>query len=130
MTDTILAALKEAAEYMQHQTRCPQSHSLQKSSVCDCGCREAESAIDAAIAAREAEGWQPIETAPRGTYRDTPGPKNATRNVFVPQSVDVWKQGGPVCRTWWLPDAERWNGYSKDFPPTHWRPLPAPPEGV
>ena len=72
-------------------------------------------------------GWLPIESAPRGTYRETPMANGKMRRDFVPQWIDTWKPGGVVIRTYWLPDAERWNGYSKDYPPTHWHPTPLPP---
>ena len=127
MTEVILDALRVAAEYMQHQTRCPQSHSPQKSSVCDCGYREAESAITTAIAAREAEGWQPIETAPKlpeNAYGE--GPTIILLNGFK-------SYGKPTVRTGY------WRGRrTQDWcdtalgrvpsAPTHWRPLPPPPE--
>ena len=71
--------------------------------------------------------WRQIETAPKdGTdimvYFELPDlSKDWMRSVFV----------------YWSKREERWNysgraasGYSKCYEPTHWKPLPPPPEGV
>lgn len=76
-------------------------------------------AFDAAQAPAS-NGWQPIETAPRdGTH------------ILLLDEVSGWIGSGnvsPVNRSYW----GEWDqkGYGAMFPhqPTHWRPLPAPPE--
>ena len=124
MTEVILDALRVAAEYMQHQTRCPQSHSPQKSSVCDCGYREAESAITTAIAAREAEGWQPIETAPDNELIECYSPGNPNAVMGYPRKP--YKAND--CRSKNNTFYDRWGEEWPEAPYTHWRPLPPPPE--
>lgn len=65
------------------------------------------------------ESWQPIETAPKdGTWvlSTTAGIHPFTHQPFVPDTVQ-WNGG-------------RWNnGLSQHgYEPTHWMPLPSPPE--
>jgi hypothetical protein len=71
--------------------------------------------------------WQPIETAPRGSFRKI---KNhlGERDCFIRHWVDTWKEGGEVIRSCLLQAGDRWMGYSRDFPPTRWRPLPEQPQ--
>lgn len=88
--------------------------------------------LSEAVAAARAEGWQPIETAPRDRTRvlvAVPS-QHAGQPMIVGEAYfDPDHEGG----TWW------WSGTgSKDYftssihevnagPPTHWIPLPAPP---
>lgn len=74
-------------------------------------------------AERDAEGWLPIESAPKDN------------SVFV----DLWTSlGERVTDASWNPDRQRWEHWSIggfdsmewvriDGQATHWRPLPAPP---
>ena len=87
----------------------------------------AKEKLTTAIAAREAEGWQPIETAPKlpeNAYGE--GPTIILLNGFK-------SYGKPTVRTGY------WRGRrTQDWcdtalgrvpsAPTHWRPLPPPPE--
>lgn len=66
-------------------------------------------------------GWQPIETAPRdGTRFD----------VWIPSERGGWRatdlhfnERGAICRaSGIIADIPRW--------PTHWQPLPEPPEAA
>lgn len=65
--------------------------------------------------------WQPIETAPRdGTF-------------VILCAFDVILDGGirytsdPYC-SWRFKDSNEWAGWPHRFPPTHWLPLPEPPD--
>lgn len=70
------------------------------------------------------DGWQPIETAPRD------------RRVLL--WGRYWSDGqgwfSDALSGWWSAELERWeaNGglhsYSFGVRPTHWMPLPAPPQ--
>ena len=79
-------------------------------------------------ARRKAEAWQPIETAPLG------------QNILVFRPA-MWGGKGHIGVAKWNTDeyakcpkpfwesCEGWIGRTEDraYPPTHWRPLPAPP---
>lgn len=80
------------------------------------------------------EQWQPIETAPkdRSILLGAPG-RSTEGHWLVPPPVYLGDCGGE-CRCpeyedsdekpgWWSMDG----GFTEDHPPTHWRPLPAPP---
>ena len=85
--------------------------------------------LRSALAAAEAVGWQPIETAPRDGSEI---------------EVGRWVNGEwRICQTswhhfpgnefegehsvnWWACDAD-WGGITEDEGPTHWRPIPIPP---
>ena len=65
-----------------------------------------------------ANAWQPIETAPRDGSR-----------ILAYQS----STGDCISECWWEEDlTDFWAGWVNDFDsepsPTHWRPLPSPPE--
>ena len=80
---------------------------------------------EACLAEREAEikrlkagGWQPIETAPKdGTWI----------LVYTPENEEF--KGGHSVATWamntWIYDGM----CPEEWPPTHWMPLPQPPQG-
>jgi hypothetical protein len=72
----------------------------------------------AALAAREAEvagpAWQPIETAPEATYVIVWVPNGGWRRALKtthPSDGSVW-----------------WDGHERLFRPSHWMPLPTPPQ--
>jgi len=79
---------------------------------------EADEALDASIRAlRQAGGWLPIESAPKGGQSVIWG-----RAGWQPQQGH-WANG-PVFASEWDSDI----GYlTPSFQPTHWQPLPAPP---
>ncbi len=75
-------------------------------------------ALRAAIASLKGEDWQDIATAPRdGTHMLVTG-------------MGYWEQFWAVA--YW--DGEAWRQQDDDgaslIPPTHWRPLPAPPRAA
>ena len=84
-----------------------------------------EKAADAVLAAAEAQRWRAIETAP----------KDRTE-------IDVWsKEAGRTPDATWLKERQAWCywgfddveslGYHRIKPqPTHWTPIPAPPQEV
>jgi hypothetical protein len=89
---------------------------------CTCGADTHNARVDALLAALDAEpdGWQPIETAP----------KDGTE-------VDLWTAEGRRANCKWR--AGEWVEIGLDWsdnltwlpvgcPPTHWTPIPAPPE--
>jgi hypothetical protein len=64
------------------------------------------------------DGWRPIETAPK--------------DVHILAYKESW---GPVEAHWEWGDDEDYEGWiathhDQDFEPTHWRPLPQPPEAL
>lgn len=67
------------------------------------------------------QGWQPIETAPQ----------DGTQVLLIaryPTNV-AWSD---QYHSWWhtraVTEDVHWARWPHTFPPTHWRPLPAPPE--
>jgi hypothetical protein len=70
-------------------------------------------------------GWQPIDTAPRGSFSKKKG-LGLEYDYFVPHWVDTWKEGGEVIRSYLIESGDRWAGYTRTHPPTHWRPAPQP----
>jgi hypothetical protein len=70
------------------------------------------------------EGWQPIATAPK------------MRGVLLWADVSTrdyknWKMGSGYFHSGmeaWIWEGETVRDWA--FPPTHWRPLPAPPEAI
>ena len=86
---------------------------------------EHQSVADAVLAAAEAQRWRAIETAP----------KDRTE-------IDVWsKEAGRTPDATWLKERQAWCywgfddveslGYHRIKPqPTHWTPIPAPPQEV
>ena len=91
--------------------------------------------ISLAKAEALAEGWQPIETAPkdgteillhgagRTTYGQWAAPSKTPhlhyQDGFAPE--EVWEEFDPYWASW---DG----GFTDEHPPTHWRPLPPPPK--
>lgn len=89
------------------------------------------------------DGWQPIETAPKdGTLVDLwiVGGDN-TVDFYAPDAKKIKGRPvrhGRVTALMWMhkpPNQPNWYGshglgypLSPDVTPTHWRPLPAPPE--
>lgn len=75
--------------------------------------------------ARAAEGWEPIETAPKGRK------PNGTMQFALlcapyPTSTRMWSD---IYQCWWSEAEERWMRWPHPFPPTLWMPSPAMPEG-
>lgn len=65
------------------------------------------------------EWWQPIETAP----------KDGTYSVYWDgTSMEILNEPPRCALGKWMPDANGWCGSSRSFYPTHWMPLPAPPQ--
>ena len=73
--------------------------------------------------------WLPIETAPRdGTAVDLWGVNHLHYAKTGRRATNVtW---GPI-RDWMGKERVDWqHGHGEDFEPTHWMPLPMPPEEV
>ncbi|TXN33942.1 hypothetical protein [Methylobacterium sp. WL19] len=95
--------------------------------------------------ARAAEGWEPIETAPRDgteillgsypqTYEGKPVPARVTLGYWTQEEdlkVEIGDCGGECRCPEYRFDDPYWmssdGGFSKENPATHWCPLPAPP---
>jgi hypothetical protein len=81
-----------------------------------------------------AQDWQPISTAPRNGRRILLW--DAHKNVVVSgcwhhePERDNPTSGLEPAWSWWVADEDvvMWDGGPDDHP-THWMPLPAPPEG-
>jgi hypothetical protein len=61
--------------------------------------------------------WQPIKTAPKDRTIIVLG-------AYYPKT-DIW---GDPWACWWGPGAGEWMRWPHKHPPTHWMPLPEPPE--
>ena len=68
--------------------------------------------------------WLDISSAPKGNFKDVDNGKVA-RKVFIPEWCLVWKKGDVVRYTHMLKDG-RWNGFSKNHPPTMWAKVTEP----
>jgi len=91
---------------------------------------------------REACGWQPIETAPRGSGED--GPRNTRDPEYIkPPTLLLWTQEGPRVGyyDWYYhpgygrganPHESPWRcaDGGQAYGPTHWMPLPPPPSAI
>ena len=129
MTDLILDALREALTSAHRDLesllysfcrlddeRVPIRDSLDAEAVphvSECDARIAN--LTAAIAAREDEAWQPIETAAK---------TRNSRLVWCPNRQNTYCVVWSEFDQWW----ENFGGGGLLYEtPTHWRPLPAPP---
>lgn len=96
-------------------------------------------AAASALSAAKAGGWQPIETAPRGSGID--GPDSVTHPDYVdPPKLLLWTEEGPLVGyyDWYYhpgygrgaEDGESaWRDHSgaRTYGASAWQPLPAPP---
>jgi hypothetical protein len=83
----------------------------------------------------EMSNWQPIETAPRGQkvilfYRNRAGKARTVMGRFhkkgeVPDEFDDAEEPSPAG--WYEDTGTHEDVYLTDCPPTHWMPLPDPP---
>jgi hypothetical protein len=85
------------------------------------------------------EGWQPIETAPRGSGLD--GPRDVRHPDYIkPPKVLLWTAEGVVVGYYdwyyhegygegWEPGESAWRDHTgeRTYEATHWMPLPPPP---
>lgn len=69
---------------------------------------------EATEAMTDAHGWRPIASAPRDG-----------------STVLLWAMGWRSPQTGWTCDNDDWQDVrGTRYPPTHWQPLPAPPESA
>ena len=71
-----------------------------------------------------------MDEAPRGrteTVDRTIKGKIITIERHVPEMIIAAGNGGIVTVSRWLPEAGRWNMFTKDCPPLAWMPWPQPP---
>lgn len=64
-------------------------------------------------AIRTRDAWQPIATAPK-------------RGTIITSSL--LENGQQVGLSYWLPESRMWAHWAEGYQPTHWMPLPEPPE--
>lgn len=75
--------------------------------------------------------WQPIETAPKdGTWvllygRPYTGQSPTEVSRYVSETYEIWERVDEATKRLVRQESGYWDG---DIWPTHWRPLPAPPE--
>lgn len=81
--------------------------------------------FDAIAALLEAEAWQPIETAPRGSHKMIllHSPNNQRGAV----DYGFWNTANGQFEVQTMAGWDAFTNYSYGHEPTHWRPLPAPP---
>lgn len=74
------------------------------------------------------DGWEPIDSAPRGSVvKKTHHKTGKEYDSFVHVRVLTWRAGGERMMSRFLPegtegarDGDRWEGYTRNHPPTHW----------
>lgn len=72
---------------------------------------------------KEQAGWQPIETAPKDeTHILLWRPNGNSRHLPVIGFYSSWN------RWWTTGEVDRFHDHVPLWAPTHWMPLPAPPE--
>lgn len=69
-------------------------------------------------------GWQPIETAPRNTYLILAFGKHVLVGKWN------WHRGYVNARPYWQSQSHYGISWDRENQPTHWMPLPSPPEGT
>jgi hypothetical protein len=104
--------------------------------------REAATAIRELLAAVQGEGWQPIETAPERkkvlvSWVNELGKRRTALAVFYPvgtieldESPEDWvdEDGKNTVAGGWESREAGGDDWYLDEQPTHWMPLPAPPQ--
>jgi hypothetical protein len=68
------------------------------------------------------QGWQPIETAPKGQWVERQTGKGVAK-VHVPERIIARLPDGGWTVSYWIEKDQRWNMFTKDAPPTHWLPV-------
>lgn len=100
-----------------------------------------QAVLTAVPCAAVGDGWQPIETAPRGSGEN--GPDSTTHPGYIePPTLLLWTQEGPRVGyyDWYYhpgygrgadPHESPWRCAEggQAYGPTHWMPLPAAPKG-
>jgi len=71
--------------------------------------------------------WQPIKSAPKGKYVTLKAGKG-TKEVHVPERVHTWRKDGHSTISYYIPDEDRWAGYTVEAGPDKWHPFPLPPK--
>jgi hypothetical protein len=70
--------------------------------------------------------WQTMETAPKGRLVEVKSGKGF-RVANIADSVHTWRKDGHVTISYYIPNEDRWVGYTKDAGPDMWHPFPEPP---
>lgn len=85
-------------------------------------------------------GWRPIETAPKDgrivllSYLNVAGKRRTVRASWESaEAIAEWDEGCDTCSPGWYERSEAHEGvtetiYAVEAPPTHWMPIPPPPE--
>lgn len=83
----------------------------------------------------ERERWQPIATAPKGSniilhYKNALGKDRTVIGWYGSLEVEDGDEGEMTGPTWWESTWANDEGHTwpVEEPPTHWMPLPAPPQ--
>ena len=72
--------------------------------------------------------WKDISTAPKGHYEQKKTSKGMA-DIHIPEKVMTGRIGDPDTRpSYYIPHEDRWNGYTKESPPTHWDYMPDGPK--
>ncbi|PKR55441.1 hypothetical protein [Thalassospira marina] len=73
--------------------------------------------------------WKDISSAPLGSYRIQRAGKNGTCKFHIPEMVMTGRVGEKETRpSYYIPDQDRWNFYTKENGPTHWDHMPEGPK--
>lgn len=105
--------------------------------ICD-ALRAEPAPTDEPVLGPSAEGWDfDINAAPKGGEKvmtgRVAGTRDYERRVHVRERIFAAGTGGVVTVSYWIPDQERWNMFTKAVPPMAWRsyvegaPLPRHP---
>jgi len=64
--------------------------------------------------------WQDMATAPKGEWVERQAGKDGMRKVHIPKRIIALMSNGDWTVSYWIPDADRWNMFTKASPPRAW----------
>jgi len=68
--------------------------------------------------------WKRMSDAPLGHYKGFTATNGVVKKQHIIKRLIVIRKGDEARTSHWMPDEERWHGYTKACPPDRWDFLP------